>query len=194
MAIYDAALVSLRRVESQYPRDRVVQNQIGRILFLKTRLQRSCQGTSGLSVGGPGRRPGALQLDACVSRARDRDAAEREQKLFLRFKADESSQSITAKPRLASPEVNNERQPIHDHEKRYRHPMKYLLAISIAVLFLAAAVPGGTGVRFTDVTAQAGIHFTHNAGKGRRKYLPETMAQAALSSMPMATAGSTSCW
>jgi len=43
------------------------------------------------------------------------------------------------------------------------------------VLFLAAAVPGGTGVRFTDVTAQAGIHFTHNAGKAGRKYLPETM-------------------
>ena len=41
--------------------------------------------------------------------------AEREQKLFLRFKADESSQALTARPRLLSPEDNNERQPIHDH-------------------------------------------------------------------------------
>ena len=33
-----------------------------------------------------------------------------------RFKADESSQAITAKPRMLSPEDNNERQPIHEHE------------------------------------------------------------------------------
>jgi hypothetical protein len=43
-------------------------------------------------------------------------AAEREQKLFQRFKADESSQAITAKRRMVSPEDNNERQAIHDHE------------------------------------------------------------------------------
>jgi hypothetical protein len=30
-------------------------------------------------------------------------------------------------------------------------------------------------VTFTDVTAQAGIHFTHNAGRSGRKYLPETL-------------------
>jgi len=30
-------------------------------------------------------------------------------------------------------------------------------------------------VRFTDVTAAAGIHFTHNAGRTGRKWLPETM-------------------
>ena len=53
--------------------------------------------------------------------------------------------------------------------------MKYLLVISIAVLLLAAAVPSGTDVHFTDVTANSGIHFTHNAGKAGKKYLPETM-------------------
>jgi hypothetical protein len=42
--------------------------------------------------------------------------AAREEKLFRRFKADESSQAITARPRLASAEDNNERQMIHDHE------------------------------------------------------------------------------
>jgi len=53
--------------------------------------------------------------------------------------------------------------------------MKVLIVILIAVMLLAAAVPSGPGVRFTDVTAQAGIHFTHNAGKAGKKYLPETM-------------------
>jgi hypothetical protein len=44
------------------------------------------------------------------------DQAAREEKLFARFKADESSQAITAKARMVSPEDNNERQHIHDHE------------------------------------------------------------------------------
>jgi hypothetical protein len=30
-------------------------------------------------------------------------------------------------------------------------------------------------IHFTDVTAQAGIHFTHNSGAFGKKYLPETM-------------------
>ena len=43
-----------------------------------------------------------------------------------------------------------------------------------AAFFLAAA-PNEPGVKFTDVTAAAGIHFVHNAGKSGKKYLPETM-------------------
>ena len=38
----------------------------------------------------------------------------------------------------------------------------------------AAARPTGP-IRFTEVTAQAGIHFRHNNGGFGRKYLPETM-------------------
>jgi enediyne biosynthesis protein E4 len=38
------------------------------------------------------------------------------------------------------------------------------------------AVPRPTGpIEFTDVTAQAGIHFKHNTGAFGKKYLPETM-------------------
>src|SRR5437588_4692476 len=32
-----------------------------------------------------------------------------------------------------------------------------------------------TTVRFTDVTAQAGIHFQHNSGSEGKKWLPETL-------------------
>ena len=35
------------------------------------------------------------------------------------------------------------------------------------------ALPGP--IEFTDVTAQAGIHFKHNSGAFGKKYLPETM-------------------
>jgi len=52
----------------------------------------------------------------CYRGLQDSEKAAREQKLFQRFKAEESSQSITAKRRLVSPEDNNERQAIHDHD------------------------------------------------------------------------------
>ena len=55
-------------------------------------------------------------LMLCYRGLGDIPAAQREEKLFQRFKADESSQSITEKRRRLSPEDNNERQAIHDHE------------------------------------------------------------------------------
>jgi len=48
------------------------------------------------------------------------------------------------------------------------------LALIAAVMAWATAIDG-PAVVFTDVTAQAGIHFTHNAGRTGKKYLPETM-------------------
>ena len=113
---YNAALKSLRTAAGMYPRDRVVLNQIARILFLKrqyadaiTVLGRVCDVD-----------PEDLQMHytamLCYRGLGDQDNALREQKLFLRFKAEESAQSITAIPRLLSPEDNNERQQIHDHE------------------------------------------------------------------------------
>ena len=113
---YDAALKSLQRVEAQYPRDRVTLNQIGRILFLKREyakaigyLERVCDID-----------PEDVQMHytamLCYRGLQDSEKAAREQKLFQRFKAEESAQSITAKRRLVSPEDNNERQQIHDHD------------------------------------------------------------------------------
>ena len=57
-------------------------------------------------------------------------------------------------------------------------------------LVLGTPAPPESQVVFTDVTAQAGIHFTHNSGRAGKKYLPENpSAPGALSSMPTATAG-----
>jgi tetratricopeptide (TPR) repeat protein len=113
---YDAALESLKRVESQYPRDRVVLNQIARILFLKRQygpavayLQRVCDID-----------PEDVQMHytamLCYRGLGDAANAHREEILFRRFKADEASETITAQRRMVSPEDNNERERIHDHE------------------------------------------------------------------------------
>lgn len=53
-------------------------------------------------------------------------------------------------------------------------------AAKIAAPHSAPTVGGATSrpsgpIRFTDVTAQAGIHFRHNNGAFGKKYLPETM-------------------
>ncbi len=54
--------------------------------------------------------------------------------------------------------------------------MKRALLI-VACLATAALLTTGQEppVRFTDVTAQAGIRFTHNSGRAGKKWLPETM-------------------
>ena len=54
-----------------------------------------------------------------------------------------------------------------------------LLALATACLMTWAAAPAPPAVVFTDVTAQAGIHFTHNAGRTGKKYLPETLGSGA---------------
>ena len=113
---YDGALRSLRTAAAQYPRDRVVLDQIGRILFLKRDYSGAVRTLeSALAVD-----PEDLQAHYNLMLARrglgDLDGAAKEETLFKRFKADEAAQALTAKPRLASPEDNNEREPIHEHE------------------------------------------------------------------------------
>ena len=116
---YDGALDALRTTQALFPHDRVVANQIGRILFLKRDYQGAVKALdSALSVD-----PEDLQahytLMLCYRGLGDAASAKREETLFRRFKADESAQSITAKARMSSAEDNNERQLIHDHESSY---------------------------------------------------------------------------
>lgn len=47
--------------------------------------------------------------------------------------------------------------------------------ILVGILAVLGAAPPTAGPMFTDVTAQAGIHFTHNSGRAGKKYLPETL-------------------
>ena len=113
---YDGALASLRVVEAGYPRDRVVLNQIARILFLKRQYAEALKVLDRVCLIDPEDLQMHYTKMLAYQGLQDQANASREQQLFLRFKADESSQAITAKPRMVSPEDNNERQNIHDHE------------------------------------------------------------------------------
>jgi tetratricopeptide (TPR) repeat protein len=99
-----------------YPRDRVVLNQIARILFLKREYKQAIEVLAKVRAVDPEDLQMHYTAMLCYQGLGDKEQAGREQKLFARFKAEEAAQSITGKRRLLSPEDNNERQQIHDHD------------------------------------------------------------------------------
>jgi tetratricopeptide (TPR) repeat protein len=113
---YPAAIASLERVVAQYPRDRVALNQLARVLFLDRRHAEALRVADRIAAVDPE----DLQMHYTAMLAArglgDEARARREEQLFLRFKADEAAQEVTAEPRRLSAELNNARQPIHDHE------------------------------------------------------------------------------
>jgi hypothetical protein len=94
----------------------VVLNQMARILFLDRKYADALAVLDRVAAVDPE----DLQMHYTAMLAArglgDEARAAREEQLFLRFKADESAQAITAQPRLLSAEDNNERQSIHEHE------------------------------------------------------------------------------
>ncbi len=54
-----------------------------------------------------------------------------------------------------------------------------IIAAAVVSTLLAINAPPAIPVTFTNVTAQAGIRFVHNAGKAGKKYLPETLGSGA---------------
>jgi len=113
---YDAALKSLNTTLGWYPYDRVVLNQVARILFLQRKYAAALKYLDRVREVDPEDLQMHYTRMLCDQGLGDTAGAARQQKLFERFKALESAQAITAKPRMMSPENNNERQPIHDHE------------------------------------------------------------------------------
>ena len=112
---YDDALSHLREVMAQYPRDRVVHNDAGRILFLQKKYAEAIRELQHVLEIDPEDLQAHYNLMLCYSGLGRKDRAEAHQKLYLRFKADESAQAITGPYRISHPEDNNERQPIHEH-------------------------------------------------------------------------------
>jgi tetratricopeptide (TPR) repeat protein len=115
---YEGALDSLSKAAAQYPRDRVVQNQIARVYFLCRKYKEAVEAGRRVLAVDPEDVQAHHTLMLAYRGLGDIAAAEREEKLFRRFKADESAQAITQQRRLQSPDDNNERQMIHDHESR----------------------------------------------------------------------------
>ncbi|MGC9995566.1 MAG: tetratricopeptide repeat protein [Terriglobia bacterium] len=112
---YPAAFDEFSKASALYPRDRVVRNQMGRMLFLERKYQDAVAEFEKTLAVDPEDLEAHYDLMLCYRGLRDDTQAAREEKLYLRFKADESSRAITGPYKLAHPEDNNEAQPIHEH-------------------------------------------------------------------------------
>ena len=115
---YDEALTHFRTAAALYPRDRVVLNQLGRVLFLKREFREAVTVLTRVLAIDPEDLQAHYNLMLCHQGLGDAAAAARERTLYERFKADESSQSITGTFRQLHPDDNNERQQIHEHGGR----------------------------------------------------------------------------
>jgi tetratricopeptide (TPR) repeat protein len=112
---YPEALQHLRVAAEQYPRDRVVRNEIGRILFLDRHFQESVTELKKVLAIDPEDLAAHFNLMLAYQGLGQDERARKEQERYLRFKANEASQTITGPYRRANPEDNKERQPIHEH-------------------------------------------------------------------------------
>jgi Flp pilus assembly protein TadD len=112
---YDEALQHLRTAASLYPLDRVVRNQLGRVLFLQRRFADAVPEFTKVLEIDPEDLQAHYNLMLCYQGLGQAEQAERERTLYMRFKADESAQSITGPYRQLHPHDNNERQAIHEH-------------------------------------------------------------------------------
>ncbi len=115
MGRYDEALENLRVAAAQYPRDRVVLNQIGRILFLQRKHQEAIAELHKVLAIDPEDLQAHYTLMLCYQGLGQKEQAGRHEALYRRFKADEAAQFITGPYRRLNPEDNNERQAVHEH-------------------------------------------------------------------------------
>jgi tetratricopeptide (TPR) repeat protein len=151
---YPAALDEFSKASALYPRDRVVRNQMGRMLFLERRYEDAVAEFDKTLAVDPEDLEAHYNLMLCYRGLRDDAQAAREEKLYLRFKADESSRAITGPYKLAHPEDNNEAQPIHEH-------------VSVAL------APEGSRGRNAESRRQKEAGRIHNAESGKQKEAPE---------------------
>jgi tetratricopeptide (TPR) repeat protein len=98
-----------------YPNDRVVRNQMGRMLFLQRKYQEALAQYAQTIAVDPEDLEAHYNMMLCYRGLNNDELATREEKLYLRFKFDESSRAITGPFALTHPEDNNEAQPIHEH-------------------------------------------------------------------------------
>src|SRR5205807_2431959 len=92
---YDQAINHLREVLMQYPRDRVVRNELGRVLFLQRRYADAVKEFEYVLSIDPEDLQAHYNLMLCYNGLGQQGRAREHQTRYLRFKADEAAQAIT---------------------------------------------------------------------------------------------------
>ena len=116
---YDTAIEHLQHAAAQFPRDTRVRNKLGRMYFLKRNYETALAEFQKTLTVDPEDLDAHYNMMRCYRALKNPSLAAKSQKLYLRFKADESVDAITGIPRRADPDVNRERQRIHEHTNSY---------------------------------------------------------------------------
>lgn len=116
---YDEALNHLRQAANQFPRDKIVRNEIGRLLYLQRKYNQAIKELKKTLAVDPENLNAHYNLMLCYRAAGNKIEATRAEKLYRRFKTDESMDRITGLARRADSEANRERQPVHVHTSSY---------------------------------------------------------------------------
>jgi tetratricopeptide (TPR) repeat protein len=95
--------------------DRVVQGQLGRLLFLKRSYPEGIAELRRVLAIDPEDLQAHYNLMLCYRGVGDREMAKKHEALYRRFKADESAQKTTGPYRQLHPHDDNERQAVHEH-------------------------------------------------------------------------------
>jgi tetratricopeptide (TPR) repeat protein len=116
---YDDAMTHLREVLAQYPDDRVVHDDLGRILFLERRYPEALREFQATLSIDPEDLEANYNIMLCYTGLSDSATAGEYEKRYLRFKADEASQTLTGPYLRSHPDDNLERQLIHEHTSNF---------------------------------------------------------------------------
>jgi len=119
---YEDAMTNLREVLAQYPYDRVVHDDLGRILFLERRYIEAIREFQTTISIDPEDLEANYNLMLCYTGLGQTETAAQFEKRYLRFKADEASQTLTGPYLRAHPDDNRERQLIHEHTSNFVAP------------------------------------------------------------------------
>ena len=113
---YDDALAHLRIAAQQYPEDRVVSDDIGRVLFLQHKYADAVNQFEHTISIDPEDLEANYNLMLCYTGLGNQPESKAFETRYLRFKADEASETLTGPYRAAHPYDNIERQTIHEHD------------------------------------------------------------------------------
>ncbi len=112
----DEALQHLRQVAVQFPRDRVVRNEMGRIHFRLHRFAEAVKEFQETLTIDPEDLDAHYNLMLCYTALEQPQLAQQHEQRYLRFKTEELAPALTNPYLRRHPEGNAERQPIHEHE------------------------------------------------------------------------------
>jgi len=155
----------------QYPRDRVVLNDLGRVLFLQRKFADAVKALNSVLEIDPEDLQAHYNLMLCYNGLGDEKDARDHQVRYLRFKADEASQTITGPYRQAHPDDNNERQAIHEH-----------VSVPLGQLRAASASIGRGATAHVATGTPAKPALSDRAGRGNRMGRSERSSAASKSS------------